>query len=102
MGKGKPGDEKMADELSELDEFEEIEKVGMKANSNSTGAEGKSERPKGNRPDFRVLQPDTDANGQSTLRSVGAMWRSTTKNGQEYFVLKIGELRLLVFPNTNR
>lgn len=96
MSEGKLGDGKMSDELAELDEFEEVEKVGLeKKPEDNAGAE----RPKGNKPDYRILQPDTDANGKSILKSVGAMWKSTSRDGREYFVMKIGELRLLVFPN---
>ena len=59
----------------------------------------KTEKKGGNRPDFRVVQPDKDQNGNTIYRSVGAMWKSTSKNGNEFYVLKIGELRLLVFKN---
>ncbi len=55
-----------------------------------------------NRPDFRVVQPLTDVNGKTIYKSVGAMWKSTSKNGNEFYVLKIGELKLLVFENTNK
>ena len=56
----------------------------------------------GNRPDFRVLQPDTDKDGNRTLVEVGAMWQRTSKNGKLFYSLQIGKLRLLVFPNTNK
>ncbi|RME79941.1 MAG: hypothetical protein D6769_00745 [Methanobacteriota archaeon] len=105
--KGKVLGENMKDELAELEEFEEVEKVGVseKKEGNNMqqeqGSQGQAQR-KGSRPDYRVLQPDTDANGKSMLRSVGAMWKSTTKDGREFYVMKIGELRLLVFPNNKQ
>ena len=84
------------DELKELEEFEEVERIGVGPQPQDSGSQ---EQKKGNRPDYRILQPDTDPSGKSILRSVGAMWKSTTKDGREFYVLKIGELRLLVFPN---
>jgi len=81
-----------------MDEYEEIEKVGVSEanyaeNERSTTNEKK-------RPEYRVLQPDTDNNGKRVLKNVGGMWKAETKDGREYFIMKIGELRLLVFPNT--
>ncbi|HII53548.1 hypothetical protein COT30_03865 [Candidatus Micrarchaeota archaeon CG08_land_8_20_14_0_20_49_17] len=55
-----------------------------------------------NRPDFRVMQPDTDRDGNKILTEVGAMWQRTSKNGNSFYSLNIGKLRLLVFPNTNK
>ncbi len=57
------------------------------------------EKPKGERPAFRVVQAERDANGESRYRSVGGMWRRVSKNGKEFYSLGIGNLRLLVFPN---
>ncbi len=54
---------------------------------------------KGDRPAFRVVQPGTDRQGKPALTEVGAMWKNTSKGGQEYYTLKIGNLRLLVFTN---
>ncbi|MEW6528450.1 MAG: hypothetical protein AB1391_01030 [Candidatus Micrarchaeota archaeon] len=56
----------------------------------------------GKRPELRVVQPVTDRDGKTVYKSVGAMWKSVSKNGNEFYTLKIGELRLLVFPNTPR
>ncbi len=89
----------MSDELAELEEFEEVGKVSLPKNSGDNNKPQEGQQRKGNKPDYRVLQPDTDANGKQILRSVGAMWKTTTKDGREFFVMKIGELRLLVWPN---
>ena len=75
-------------------EVEELE-LEKPSEKNQTQPERKS----GNRPDFRVVQPDKDQNGNTIYRSVGAMWKTISKNGNEFYVLKIGELRLLVFKN---
>ncbi|MCD6279441.1 hypothetical protein J7J26_01550 [Candidatus Micrarchaeota archaeon] len=52
----------------------------------------------GSRPDFRVVQSVTDRDGKRMLVNVGAMWKNVSKNGNEFYTLKIGNLRLLVFP----
>ncbi|MEM3030588.1 MAG: hypothetical protein QXH27_02530 [Candidatus Micrarchaeia archaeon] len=62
--------------------------------------EGKEvDEKKGRRPDFRVVQPVTDANGEKKLKSVGGLWRNTSRNGNVFYTLRIGSLSLLVFPN---
>jgi len=54
---------------------------------------------KGSRPDFRVVQPDRDKNGNAVYVNVGSMWKNVSKSGNEFYTLKIGQLKLLVFPN---
>jgi hypothetical protein len=56
----------------------------------------------GNRPDFRVVQADRDKDGNSMYVNVGGMWKNISKSGNEFYTLKIGQLKLLVFPNTNK
>ncbi len=56
----------------------------------------------GKRPELRVVQPVTDRDGKTIFKSVGGMWKNVSKNGNEFYTLKIGELKLLVFPNTPR
>ncbi|MFH1260644.1 MAG: hypothetical protein ABII39_01790 [Candidatus Micrarchaeota archaeon] len=56
----------------------------------------------GNKPEFNVVQPDYDQNGKKIFTNVGAMWKNVSKNGNEFYMLKIGELRLLVFPNDRK
>ncbi len=55
----------------------------------------------GRQPDFRVVQPEFDPRENKTLfKDVGAIWKNVSqKTGKEFFTLKIGKLRLLVFPN---
>lgn len=55
---------------------------------------------KGERPDFRVVQTEYDSRISKTVfKDVGAMWRGVSKTGNEFYTLKIGKLRLLVFHN---
>jgi hypothetical protein len=56
----------------------------------------------GNRPDFRVVQTDRDKEGNSVYINVGGMWKNVSKSGNEFYTLKIGQLKLLVFENTNK
>jgi hypothetical protein len=60
------------------------------------------QRQTGRRPDFRVVQPDRDKDGNVVYLNVGGMWKSVSKQGNEFYTLRIGQLRLLVFPNTNK
>ena len=61
-----------------------------------------AESPAGRRPDLRVVQPMTDKDGKTIFKGVGGMWKNISKNGNEFYTLKIGDLKLLVFPNTPR
>lgn len=54
---------------------------------------------KGARPDFRVVQPDRDKDGNVVYRQVGALWKNKSKAGNDFYTLTMGNLRLLVFPN---
>jgi uncharacterized protein (DUF736 family) len=59
--------------------------------------EAESKRQK---PDFRVVQPEYDSSlGRTVYKDVGAMWKNTSKSGNEFYTMKIGKLKLLVFPN---
>jgi uncharacterized protein (DUF736 family) len=84
-------EEIIGQDVKDLEEYEEV----------SAAKQGGSEQEqrKGRRPDFRIVQPDTNQDGSKVFKSVGAMWKSVSKNGKEFYVLKIGELRLLVFTN---
>ncbi|MBD3390323.1 hypothetical protein GF415_05245 [Candidatus Micrarchaeota archaeon] len=85
-----------------LEEFEEIEESPSKeqnfeqSKSEGFGSGGSGS---GERPDFRVMQPDRDKDGNSILKNVGGMWKKTSKNGNEFYVLNIGRMTLLVFKN---
>ena len=73
---------------------------GGGSGANDSGAGGGSAGGMGgNKPDFRIVQADRDKNGNVIYKSVGAMWKSVSKNGNEFYSLRIGELKLLVFPN---
>jgi hypothetical protein len=56
----------------------------------------------GNRPDFRVVQTDRDKEGNPVYINVGGMWKNVSKSGNEFYTLKIGQLKLLVFENNNK
>lgn len=57
-----------------------------------------SENAKPNRPDYRVVQADTDQNGKPRFTEVGAIWINTSKKESNLAgVLKLGNLRLLLF-----
>ncbi|VVB66136.1 Uncharacterised protein [Candidatus Gugararchaeum adminiculabundum] len=64
--------------------------------------EPEGEKKIGERPDFRIVQPETVEDGSTVFKSVGAMWKKTSKSGNEFYTLKIGKLKLLVFKNTPR
>lgn len=55
-----------------------------------------------NRPDLRVVQTDRDRDGNVVYTNIGGMWKNVSKNGNEFYTLKIGNLKLLVFPNANK
>ncbi len=56
---------------------------------------------KGRAPEFRVVQPEYDTReGKTVFKDVGALWHNvSSKTGREFYTLKIGKMRLLVFPN---
>lgn len=54
---------------------------------------------KGPKPDFRIVQAERGPEGETKFRNIGGMWRKTSKSGNEFYSLSIGNLRLLVFPN---
>jgi hypothetical protein len=74
-----------------LEEFEEIEEYPKKEQK------GDGEAPQ--RPDFRIVQTELDKEGKTIYKNVGGMWKRTSKNGNTYYSMGIGRLRLLVFPN---
>ena len=80
-----------------LEEFEEIEETPAKGAKK--GPEEGQQMGAGERPDFRVVQTDRDRDGKSVYVNVGDMWKKTSKNGNDFYVLRIGRLKLLVFQN---
>lgn len=57
------------------------------------------EQEAGRRPDIRIMQPEKDKDGNTVWNSVGGMWKTTSANGQEMYNVRIGNLRLVAFPN---
>jgi len=82
-------------------EDEGFEEVRTEEKSGDSGP-APSGTPGANRPDLRVVQADRDKNGNVVYKNVGGMWKNISKNGNEFYTLKIGELKLLVFPNANK
>lgn len=57
----------------------------------------------GAKPDFRIVQPEyVPALGKTVYKDVGAMWHNVSKGGNEFYTMKIGKLKLLVFQNTRQ
>ncbi|NYZ76703.1 hypothetical protein H0O02_00100 [Candidatus Micrarchaeota archaeon] len=84
--------------------YEEVS-AGKNANPEREGtpkAGGDAPRTGSNRPDLRVVQTDRDRDGNVVYMNVGGMWKNVSKNGNEFYTLKIGNLKLLVFPNANK
>jgi hypothetical protein len=76
--------------------FEEVSS-SEKSEPAAAGAEQGS-----NKPDLNVVQADADKNGKVVYKTVGAMWKRVSRNGNDFYTLKIGELKLLVFPNNRK
>ena len=98
--------EKMKNVEVKLDDegFEEME-PGKEPESGNQGGSGSAppEPPPGaNRPDLRVVQADRDKDGKPLYVNVGGMWKNISRNGKEFYVLRIGQLKLLVFPNDRK
>ena len=88
-----------------LDEegFEEIPSEAKDTGGSGNGAAGSgSPAPGANRPDLRVVQADRDKDGNVVYTNVGGMWKNVSKNGNTFYTLKIGQLKLLVFPNDRK
>jgi len=84
--------EMKANEVNLEDEgFEEVE---SKAPDSQGGG--------GNRPDFRIVQTDKDRDGKVVYMNVGGMWKNVSRNGKTFYTLRIGQLKLLVFPNERK
>ncbi|MCI0503975.1 hypothetical protein L0Y65_04655 [Candidatus Micrarchaeota archaeon] len=99
----------MKETEEKLDEegFEEIP-MEPKAEPGSGGPGGSGSNAPGaggagaNRPDLRVVQTDRDKDGNVIYSNVGGMWKNVSKNGNVFYTLRIGQLKLLVFPNDRK
>lgn len=85
---------KTVEEKVDEEGFEEIESKPQESGGQTTGA--------GNRPDFRIVQTDKDREGNVVYSNVGGMWKNISKNGKTFYTLRIGQLKLLVFPNDKK
>ena len=72
--------------------FEEVTSDGKSGSDQQSPSGGK-------KPDFRIVQPDRDKNGNPLYLSVGGMWKNVSSKGTEFYTLRIGQLKLLVFAN---
>lgn len=70
-------------------------------NENAAGQNEAGNDSASRQPDFRVVQPEFSVSDNKTIfKDVGALWHNVSqKTGREFYTLKIGKLRLLVFPN---
>ena len=76
--------------------------VGSESGLDDEGGEARG-RVAGPKPDFRIVQPEyVPALGKTVYKDVGAMWHNVSKGGNEFYTMKIGKLKLLVFPNTKK
>ncbi len=81
--------------------FEEMES-GKEPENGGTGSTPPEPPSGANRPDLRVVQADRDKDGKPLYVNVGGMWKNISRNGKEFYVLRIGQLKLLVFPNDRK
>ncbi|MFH1785398.1 MAG: hypothetical protein ABH842_03135 [Candidatus Micrarchaeota archaeon] len=84
---------KTTEEKLDDEGFEEVE---------SKGQDNGEQRSTGNRPDFRIVQTDRDREGNVIYSNIGGMWKNISKNGKTFYTLRIGQLKLLVFPNDKK
>ena len=61
-----------------------------------------TEAKKGRKPDLRIVQPFIGKDGKSGFKNVGAIWLSDKGEAKVDAILKIGDLRLLVFENKEK
>jgi len=95
-------DEIKNEEINLVDEgFEELTPKNEMSTQTAQSQTQAQNQPQGQgaRPDFRIVQPDRDKNGNLVYINVGGMWKNISKNGNEFYTLRIGSLKLLVFPN---
>ena len=93
------GFEELTEEKGGKDNANASSGFGGPGGANDAGQTGGNTGGIGNKPEFRIVQADRDKNGNVIYKNVGGMWKSVSKNGNEFYSLRIGELKLLVFPN---
>lgn len=57
-----------------------------------------TEDKKGDYPQYDIVQA-TERDGKPSYTKVGAIWKNKSKEGKEYLSIKIGNLKLVGFPN---
>jgi hypothetical protein len=82
--------------------FEEIPSEPKAESGGGSQGAGGAANAGSNRPDLRVVQTDRDKEGNVVYSNVGGMWRNVSKNGNVFYTLRIGQLKLLVFPNDRK
>lgn len=82
--------------------FEEIPSESKQDAGSGTPGAGAAANSGANRPDLRVVQTDRDKDGNVMYSNVGGMWKNVSKNGNVFYTLRIGQLKLLVFPNDRK
>jgi hypothetical protein len=94
----------MKDTKVKLDDegFEEIPSEPKPETGGGAPAGGPGAQSGANRPDLRVVQTDRDKDGNVVYSNVGGMWKNVSKNGNVFYTLRIGQLKLLVFPNDRK
>ncbi|MEM3362473.1 MAG: hypothetical protein QXV64_01825 [Candidatus Anstonellaceae archaeon] len=82
---------------------ENIEESG-EPTENVEGVEIEGSETTGSRqPEFRILQQEyNQKEGRTTLKEVGVAWKNISQNGKEFYTIKIGNLRLLMFKNERK
>ncbi len=84
----------MVNEIEEnLEGFEELDSKPSETQQQGQGV---------NRPDIRIVQVESDKDGKAIYKNVGGMWKNVSKNGNEFYTIKIGNLKLLAFPNNQK
>lgn len=78
---------------------EREENSSFSGNGTAQGV-GEAGKVPGERPEFKVVQAEYDTRiGKTVFKDVGAMWKNTSRSGNDFYTMKIGKLKLLVFPN---
>jgi hypothetical protein len=102
------GGEKMG-----LNNYQEEQDDALKEDSNQENIEIEQAEPEATEPEvlqtskqppeFRILQQEFDRKeGKTVLKEVGVAWKNVSQNGKEFYIIKIGNLRLFMFKNEKK
>jgi hypothetical protein len=68
-----------------------------------TTKEATAQKEKGDRPVYSIVQAVTDKDGKSEFKNVGGIWEwQTSKSGNKFANIRIGQLQLLLFENKQK